>query len=42
MNKKPVDLDGVPEVVVIHSDISEEAKEIATQTAKLAWINKAR
>ena len=42
MNKKPLDLDGVPEVIVLFSDIGEEAKEIATQTAKLAWLNKSR
>lgn len=42
MNKKPVDLESVPELIVIFSDISEEAKEIATQSAKLAWLNKSR
>jgi hypothetical protein len=42
MNKKPVDLESVPELIVLFSDIGEEAKEIATQTAKLAWLNKSR
>lgn len=42
MNKKPVDLESVPELIVLFSDISEEAKEIATQAAKLAWLNKSK
>jgi hypothetical protein len=42
MNKKSVDLDGVPEVVVHFSDIGDEAREVATEAAKLAWLNKSR
>lgn len=42
MNKKPVDLEGVPEVQTLFSDMGEEARDIATQSAKLAWLNKSK
>jgi len=42
MNKKPLDLESVPEVLVHSSDIGEEAREVATSAAKLAWLNKSR
>jgi dynein light chain LC8-type len=42
MNKKPVDLDGVPEVQLHFCDLSAEARDVATQTAKLAWLNKSK
>jgi hypothetical protein len=43
MNKaKPVDLEGVPEVIVQFCDVSEDIKEVVVQNAKLAWLNKSK
>jgi len=42
MNKKPLDLESVPEVVVVTADISDEARDICVSSARLAWLHKSR
>jgi hypothetical protein len=42
MTKKPLELDSVPEVVVLQADIVDEAREAGVAAARVAWLNKSR
>jgi hypothetical protein len=42
MTKKPLELDSVPEVVVLQADIVDEAREVGVAAARVAWLNKSR